>query len=66
MKIFGCDFSVTAIDILKEHAGFDGQRCEVFVLDATMDEWSVPFEEASMDIIVLIFVLSAIHPDKWV
>lgn len=64
LKVFGCDFSSIAVDILREHSEFDGQRCEVFVLDATAEDWTVPFEEKSIDIIVLIFVLSAIHPDK--
>lgn len=64
LKVFGCDFSPKAIDILQEHEEFDSFRCEVFVLDATSDVWSVPFIENSVDIIVLIFVLSAIHPDK--
>lgn len=64
LKVFGCDFSSTAIDILREHSEFDGQRCEAFVLDATTDTWTVPFEKESIDIIVLIFVLSAIHPDR--
>lgn len=68
LKIYGCDFSPKAINILENHAEFDRQRCKVFVLDATQPDWSnvVPFEEGSIDIIVLIFVLSAIHPDKWV
>lgn len=66
LRLFGCDFSAKAIDILQKHEEFDDKRCRVFVLDATAERWTdaVPFEENSIDIIVLIFVLSAIHPDK--
>lgn len=66
LQLFGCDFSAKAIDIMRNHDEFDAKRCQVFVLDATAQRWTdeVPFEENSLDIIVLIFVLSAIHPDK--
>lgn len=64
LKIFGCDFSPKAINILQNHADFDHVRGNVFVLDVTAPNWDVPFPEASIDIIVSIFVLSAIHPDK--
>lgn len=66
LRLFGCDFSAKAIDIMEKHDEFDEKRCKVFVLDATQERWTdaVPFEENSIDIIVLIFVLSAIHPDK--
>lgn len=64
LRVFGCDFSSTAIEIMNSHAEFDQERCKVFVMDATAEQWTVPFSEGSMDFIILIFVLSAIHPDK--
>lgn len=64
LKVYGCDFSSKAIDIFKSDPLYDEKRCHVFVMDATLDEWQVPFEPASQDIIVLIFVLSAIEPQK--
>ncbi|KAH8378663.1 hypothetical protein KR009_000537, partial [Drosophila setifemur] len=64
LKVFGCDFSARAIEILQTQPQFDKQRCEVFVMDATLEDWQVPFEENSQDIIVMIFVLSAIEPKK--
>ncbi|KAI4495473.1 hypothetical protein M0802_008687 [Mischocyttarus mexicanus] len=62
--VYCCDFSEKAINILQENLAYDRKRCKAFVLDVTQKEWIVPYEPESLDIVVLIFVLSAIHPDK--
>ncbi|XP_055310870.1 tRNA N(3)-methylcytidine methyltransferase Mettl2 [Sitodiplosis mosellana] len=66
VQIYGCDFSPRAIEILQKNENFDSKRCQVFVLDATNENWqdSLPFGENSIDIIVMIFVLSAIKPER--
>lgn len=66
LQLFGCDFSSCAINILRSNDEFNSNRCNVFVLDATEENWHeiVPFQENSINIIVMIFVLSAIQPDK--
>lgn len=62
--VYGSDFSESAIKILKENPEYDESRCCAFVCDATAEDWEAPFEEGSLDIVVLIFALSAINPEK--
>ncbi|XP_013420106.1 methyltransferase-like protein 2-A [Lingula anatina] len=62
--MYCCDFSSTAIDIVKEHRDYDTSRCYAFTYDLTDDSSPLPFPENSLDIIIMIFVLSAIHPNK--
>lgn len=62
--VYGCDFSSVAIDLLRGHESYDESRCHAFVQDATAPNWDVPFAAGSIDLIILIFTLSAIDPSK--
>ena len=62
-----CSISADKVFIYsQEHADYDTDRCHAFVCDVTDDSSPVPFPNESLDVVILIFVLSAIHPDKWV
>jgi len=62
--IYCCDFAESAIQLVKEHKLFDTSRCHAFVCDVAGDNPEFPFPPNSLDFIVLIFVLSAIQPDR--
>ena len=65
-KIFVCDFSPVAIDLLKTNPLFDENKCSAFVADITHENGikkHIP-ERFEFHLISLVFVLSAIHPNK--
>ncbi|XP_069761181.1 tRNA N(3)-methylcytidine methyltransferase METTL2 isoform X1 [Narcine bancroftii] len=62
--VYCCDFSSTAVELVKLNSGYDSSRCLAFVHDLCDTQASYPMPDQSLDIIILIFVLSAIHPDK--
>ena len=64
LMVYCCDFSSTAVNLVKENADFNQNRCHAFVCDIADENSAIPFPDGSLDIIILIFVLSAIHPDK--
>ncbi|KRY41924.1 methyltransferase domain protein [Trichinella spiralis] len=63
--IYACDFSQVAIDLLKEKRIYDEERCNAFVWDICDEKFQPPFEERSLDCIMLIFVLSSLNPLKF-
>ncbi|XP_030062114.1 tRNA N(3)-cytidine methyltransferase METTL6 isoform X1 [Microcaecilia unicolor] len=66
MNIFAyaCDFSPRAIEFVKQNPLYNAERCKVFQCDLTKDDLLDNILADSVDVVILIFVLSAIHPDK--
>lgn len=62
LKVWCCDFSTTAVELVKQHALY-GERCHAFVCDISKAEWTVPFPPNSLDVIILLFVMSALDPE---
>ncbi|KAG7469866.1 hypothetical protein MATL_G00133320 [Megalops atlanticus] len=62
--VYACDFSPRAVEFVKQNPLYCSERCKAFQCDLTKDDLrnSVPAE--SVDVVTLIFVLSAIHPEK--
>ncbi|XP_059475547.1 tRNA N(3)-methylcytidine methyltransferase METTL6 [Neocloeon triangulifer] len=64
--VYACDFSDRAIEFVKNDSRFDSSKIIAFRADITTDDLSINVPEGSVDIVTLIFVLSAIHPEKFV
>ncbi|XP_056144369.1 tRNA N(3)-methylcytidine methyltransferase METTL2 [Lampris incognitus] len=62
--IYCCDFSSTAVELVKSNPEYDPEHCFAFVHDLNDVETNYPVPDGSLDVVVLIFVLSALHPDK--
>jgi len=61
--VYCCDLSATAVQLVKDHPQYASKRCFSWVCDVTR-EWDPPFPDKSLDVVTLIFVLSAINPAK--
>ncbi|CAN6296571.1 unnamed protein product [Urochloa humidicola] len=59
-----CDFSQRAVDLVKKHKDFRPDRINAFVCDITSEQLTENMEPSSADIVTMIFVLSAVAPDK--
>ncbi|XP_027004684.1 tRNA N(3)-methylcytidine methyltransferase METTL6 [Tachysurus fulvidraco] len=62
--IYACDFSPRAVRFVKENSLYCPERCLAFQCDLTKDDLRATISENSLDVATLIFVLSAIHPDR--
>ncbi|KAI4890695.1 hypothetical protein NFI96_033757, partial [Prochilodus magdalenae] len=62
--IYACDFSPRAVEFVKQNSLYCPERCLAFQCDLTKDDLRATIPVESLDVATLIFVLSAIHPDK--
>lgn len=62
--ILACDFSPRAVEFVQQNPKFDVDRGKAFVCDLTTDELLTKVHKNSVDVVTMIFMLSAIHPEK--
>ncbi|CAI9093728.1 OLC1v1029280C1 [Oldenlandia corymbosa var. corymbosa] len=62
--VHACDFSPRAVNLVKTHKEFTESRINAFVCDLTLDDLSERISPSSVDVVTMIFVLSAVSPDK--
>ncbi|XP_022099936.1 methyltransferase-like protein 6 [Acanthaster planci] len=62
--VYACDFSPRAVQFVKENPAYDPSRICVFQCDLTADSLRESIPECHLDIVTMLFVLSAIHPEK--
>ncbi|XP_073101898.1 uncharacterized protein [Elaeis guineensis] len=62
--VHACDFSPRAIDLIKGHQDFTADKINAFVCDLTVNKLSEIIQPSSVDIVTMVFVLSAVAPEK--
>ncbi|XP_026665804.2 tRNA N(3)-methylcytidine methyltransferase METTL6 isoform X3 [Phoenix dactylifera] len=62
--VHACDFSPLAIELVKEHGAFKLDRVNAFVCDVITDDLCKMIMPGSVDVITMIFMLSAVSPMK--
>ncbi|XP_026468181.1 methyltransferase-like protein 6 [Ctenocephalides felis] len=63
--IYACDLSERAVDLVKSNSLYDENIMKAFQCDITKNDIFQYLENNSIDIVTAVFVLSAIHPDKF-
>ena len=65
LMIHACDYSKKAIDLIKTNEAYDPEHIRASVWDVSDTSLPEGVEEGSVDLVLLIFIFSALHPEQW-
>ncbi|OLN84475.1 tRNA(Thr) (cytosine(32)-N(3))-methyltransferase [Colletotrichum chlorophyti] len=65
LKVHACDYSKTAVEVMRNHESYNQEHMQADVWDVTSDELPPGLEEGSVDVAILIFIFSALAPSQW-
>ncbi|KAL5579432.1 hypothetical protein UlMin_011874 [Ulmus minor] len=64
LYVHACDFSPNAVELVKSNVNFSKDRINVFVSDITVEQLCDKIQPCSVDVVTVIFMLSAVSPSK--
>ena len=65
LMIHACDFSKTAVGLIQSNQAYDPQHIQASVWDISGSSLPEGVADESVDVVLLIFIFSALHPDQW-
>ncbi|ATY66835.1 actin binding protein [Cordyceps militaris CM01] len=65
LKIHACDFSKTAVEVMRKHEEYNTEQIQADVWDVAGKELPPDLEDGSVDVAILIFIFSALSPQEW-
>ncbi|KAL8686572.1 MAG: hypothetical protein Q9218_007010, partial [Villophora microphyllina] len=65
LMVYACDFSQKAIGLIREAEAYDEEHLRAEVWDVSSQEMPPGLEEESVDVVIMVFIFSALHPTQW-
>ena len=65
LMLFACDFSQKAVDLIRDNEAFDERKIRAEVWDIAGGNLPSGVEVGSVDVVLLIFIFSALDPRQW-
>jgi len=65
LKIHACDFSKKAVEVIRENEAYNTNFIQADVWDAASEVLPPGLEDSSVDMVIMIFIFSALSPSQW-
>ncbi|RYP52837.1 hypothetical protein DL768_002086 [Monosporascus sp. mg162] len=65
LKVHACDYSKEAVKVMRNHEAYDANVMQADVWDAAGEELPPGLGENSVDVVLMVFIFSALSPAQW-
>lgn len=65
LMIHACDFSKKAVELIRANAAYDPEHMQASVWDISSEDLPPGVREGSVDVVLLVFIFSALSPKQW-
>ena len=65
LKVWACDFSKRAVETIRNSEEYDERFMRAEIWDVTGEDLPSGLQEGSVDVVIMIFIFSALEPGQW-
>ncbi|KAI1075217.1 methyltransferase [Whalleya microplaca] len=65
LKVHACDFSKKAVEVMRNHEAYNTDFMQADVWDAAGEDLPPGLVEGSVDVVLMVFIFSALSPRQW-